>query len=202
MGYSYDAVDAEIKWTEVFCNGGPLPRLMSVQGDIHDSRGLPYYRHPIDEDGPPVVSWTPLIEKIKIQLEDEYKQSLNHCIIQKYRNGSDFIGRHSDKTIDILENSRILNFSLGATRYLELRDKKTKIIQLVPLLDNSVFVLDWEMNKRCTHAIKKDHTLQSPRISLTFRTIATFKLPNGTITGQGGNLSRKEIFDSFHKDNN
>lgn len=61
---------------------------------------------------------------------------------------------------------------------------------------NSVFVLGWETNKLFTHEVKADKRhaiLKRPdellcdeqRISLTFRSIATYITPTGAVFGQG-----------------
>jgi alkylated DNA repair dioxygenase AlkB len=48
-------------------------------------------------------------------------------LIQPYRTGAvraDYISEHSDKTIDVVRVSRIVNLSLGARRTMMLRTKK------------------------------------------------------------------------------
>ena len=49
---------------------------------------------------------------------------MNHVLIQLYRTGADFISEHSDKTIDVVRDSRIVNLSLGARRTMTLKTKK------------------------------------------------------------------------------
>jgi alkylated DNA repair dioxygenase AlkB len=44
--------------------------------------------------------------------------------VQYYRDGSDYISEHTDKTLDIKFDTSILNFSLGATRKMQLKSKK------------------------------------------------------------------------------
>lgn len=51
---------------------------------------------------------------------------MNHVLIQLYRNGKDGISEHSDKTIDVVRGSNIVNVSLGAQRFMTLRLKKDK----------------------------------------------------------------------------
>lgn len=54
------------------------------------------------------------------------KHPVNHVLIQFYRNGKDAISDHSDKTIDVVRGSNIVNVSLGAQRTMTLRLKKDK----------------------------------------------------------------------------
>jgi hypothetical protein len=43
---------------------------------------------------------------------------------QWHRTGTDYISEQSDKTIDVVHSSRIVNLSLGARRTMTLRTKK------------------------------------------------------------------------------
>jgi 2OG-Fe(II) oxygenase superfamily len=123
-------------------------------------------------------------------------------LIQLYRTGADYISEHSDKTIDVVRGSRIVNLSLGARRTMTLRTKKDvtgneqggdngdvtgvqRTTQRVPLPNNSLFVMGLETNSRWMHSVHtdkrpentKDPAERGPRISLTFRHIGTFLTP-------------------------
>lgn len=105
----------EVKWNTMRQKGRRVPREISIQGTItveNEDEYEPLYRHPADEQ-PKLVSWTPTALKIKERIEELVQQKLNHALIQYYKNGSDNIGEHSDKTLDILLGSNIVNFSLG-----------------------------------------------------------------------------------------
>ena len=104
-----------------------------------------------------------------------------------------------------------MNLSLGATRTMILKSKgdyvsrldeagatvpTRRLYQKITLLHNSVFVLGWQSNRDFLHSIRADKRLPAEktvgelahneqRISLTFRTIATFVDAAGRITGQG-----------------
>jgi hypothetical protein len=110
----YDLKD-EIKWNTMRQKGKRVPREVSIQGTItieNNDEYEPLYRHPADEQ-PELVSWTPTSLKIKEQIEEIIQQKINHGLIQYYKNGKDNIGEHSDKTLDILLQSNIVNYSLG-----------------------------------------------------------------------------------------
>ena len=51
---------------------------------------------------------------------------VNHVLIQLYRSGKDHISEHSDKTVDVVRGSNIVNVSIGAQRVMTLRLKKDK----------------------------------------------------------------------------
>jgi 2OG-Fe(II) oxygenase superfamily len=120
-------------------------------------------------------------------------------LIQLYRTGADYISEHSDKTIDVVRGSRIVNLSIGARRTMTLRTKKDvtandgyggaatvqRTKQRVPLPNNSLFVMGLDTNARWMHSVRtdmrpendKDAAERGPRISLTFRHIGTFLTP-------------------------
>jgi hypothetical protein len=123
-------------------------------------------------------------------------------LILLYRTGADYISEHSDKTIDVMRGSRIVNLSLGARRTVTLRAKKDvtgnvqggdngdatgvqRTTHRVPLPNNSLFVMGLETNARWMHSVHtdkrsentKDPAKRGPRISLTFRHIGTFLTP-------------------------
>lgn len=161
----------------------------------------PIYRHPMDDDID-LQEMTPTVLMIKNHIEILTNQSYNHVLIQYYRSGEDYISEHSDKTLDIAIGSKIVNFSIGATRQFFLKQKKDSPLNLVlpnstkdvnylltekiPLPHNSLFVLGWDTNRHFVHGIKQDKRLitlkaddeliyDCQRISLTFRCIETFR---------------------------
>lgn len=78
----------------------------------------------------------------------------------------------------------------------EVETPSKRLYQKITLPHNSVFVLGWQSNRDFLHSIRADKrmpSLKTPaelacgeqRISLTFRTIATFVDAAGNITGQG-----------------
>ncbi|CAF0980335.1 unnamed protein product [Adineta steineri] len=190
----------EVKWSTMRQKGKRVPRDISIQGTITIEDGdeyEPLYRHPADEQ-PELVSWTPTALKIKERIEEVIQQKLNHALVQYYKNGKDNIGEHSDKTLDILLGSYIVNYSLGAARTMTLINKKQYgVRQEFKLPHNSLFVLGWQTNREWHHAIRPDKRLitqkdpdevafYGERISLTLRTIATFlNRQTGQMYGQG-----------------
>lgn len=121
------SLQQEVKWNTMRQRGKRVPRDISIQGTItveNDEEIEPLYRHPADEQ-PELVSWTPTALKIKQRIEEVIQQKINHALIQYYKNGKDNIGEHSDKTLDILLGSYIVNYSLGehsrSTPFLEVK---------------------------------------------------------------------------------
>ena len=92
-------------------------------------RSVPLYRHPADEP-PTLVPYTPTAARIRDIVEKQLrdfgilsestaseldgnedtkeKPILNHALVQLYRNGTDYISEHADKTIDIVHDTPII----------------------------------------------------------------------------------------------
>jgi len=213
----FEKLRDEIRWQKMSHQGGDVPRLVSVQGEIGEDGSIPIYRHPADES-PPLLPFTPAVSLIRSEVEKRLGHKVNHCLIQFYRNGADYISEHSDKTLDIAPNSFIANVSLGALRVMTFRTKKPlkdqqalqdeeKIPRLsckVPLPHNSVCKMSLRTNMKWLHSIRQDkRALQEKseaelaydmgRISLTFRLIATFLDRGQTkIWGQGAVAKEKK----------
>ncbi|KAJ1450935.1 hypothetical protein M885DRAFT_530973 [Pelagophyceae sp. CCMP2097] len=194
----------EVAFSEMRHKGGAVPRRVAVQTDRFIRDGVfaePVYRHPVDFE-PPVSPVSRTVERLRSRSAALLKTELNHCLVQHYRNGSDHISEHADKTLDVLRHSAIANLSVGAQRTLVLRRKKRvgdvgpRPAVRVALPHASLFVLGPETNRLYTHEIRRDNRMESQksdaekacggeRVSLTFRCVATFRDENGNLFGQG-----------------
>ncbi|KAF3156658.1 hypothetical protein TWF569_005637 [Orbilia oligospora] len=122
---------SEVQWRVMYHRGGEVPRLVAVQGQIDEDGSFPIYRHPSDES-PPLLPFSKTVEEIRKHVEVRLGHKVNHVLIQLYRTGTDYISEHSDKTLDIVKGSGIVNVSLGAQRVMTLRTKKREREKLVP----------------------------------------------------------------------
>ncbi|KIY63854.1 hypothetical protein CYLTODRAFT_493575 [Cylindrobasidium torrendii FP15055 ss-10] len=186
----------EVRWETMHHRGGEVPRRVAVQGIIEPDGSIPVYRHPADES-PVLHPFTPTVAAIARVVSTKLNHPVNHVLIQHYRNGADFISEHSDKSIDIVRSSSIVNVSLGAQRTMFLRTKKDagpKRAVRVPLPHNSMFVLGLKSNRIWQHGIHADNRpektkeaeARGERISLTFRWIGTYLSEDSRlIWGQG-----------------
>lgn len=193
----------DVLWQKMLHVSGEVPRLVCVQGEIAEDGSIPVYRHPSDQS-PPLLHFSPKVKEIKDMVETIVGHSMNHVLIQLYRDGKDRIESHSDKTLDIVRGSSIVNVSFGAQRTMRLTTKtadakkaattkeekalaatKDKKTQLVPMPHGSVFVMGLKTNEAWLHGINPDKRREverseeetafgGQRISFTFRNIATF----------------------------
>jgi nicotinamidase-related amidase/alkylated DNA repair dioxygenase AlkB len=212
----FEKIRDEVLWQKMAHQGGEVPRLVGVQGKVEEDGSIPIYRHPADES-PPLSPFSPTVLTIKSEVEKKLGHSVNHVLIQFYRNGTDNISEHSDKTLDIVPNTFIANVSLGAQRTMVFRtkkslkgpdstkdDEKPRESCRAPLPHNSLCKMGLETNKKWLHGIRPDKRMEREkseaelafdggRISLTFRNIGTYlDKTQLKIWGQGATAKRKE----------
>ncbi|PKS07429.1 hypothetical protein jhhlp_006032 [Lomentospora prolificans] len=119
----FEKLKDEIDWKRMSHLGGEVPRLVAVQGHVEADGSMPVYRHPADES-PPLKPFSATVLRLKEHVEKHLGHTVNHVLIQLYRDGKDYISEHSDKTLDIVKGSSIANLSLGAERTMVFRTKR------------------------------------------------------------------------------
>jgi alkylated DNA repair dioxygenase AlkB len=202
----FEELRTEVNWQKMYHQNGEVPRLVCCQGTVSTDGSMPVYRHPSDQSVP-LQPWTTNVDLVRKAAEDVVGHELNHVLIQLYRGGSDFISEHSDKTLDVVPGSNIVNVSFGAQRTMRLRTKRRvlegagepppRTAHRVPLPHNSMITMSLATNAEYLHGINADKRQErelaqaekaydGERISLTFRQIATFINQNSSlIWGQG-----------------
>lgn len=126
------------------------------------------------------LPWTASLQKIKTDIE---KELTNHSIttdftsvlINKYRDGNDSLGWHSDNEKELGIEPAIASISLGGPRTFQLRlkDDHKKKIQ-IELNNGSLLVMRGKTQELWQHQIPKrsaEGAVLTPRINLTFRHI-------------------------------
>ncbi|KAF2643588.1 hypothetical protein P280DRAFT_467591 [Massarina eburnea CBS 473.64] len=214
----------EVRWQKMLHQQGEVPRLVCCQGEFGADGSMPVYRHPSDQILP-LLHFSPKVQVIRKQAEKLVGHPLNHVLIQLYRSGNDYISEHSDKTLDIVKGSSIVNISFGAQRTMRLRTKKAakapeasgskdeRETQRVAMPHNSIFVLGLKSNEKWLHGIMADKRLPHERsqaenaysgirVSLTFRQIGTFlDAKSSVIWGQGAtSKDQREASDVINND--
>jgi alkylated DNA repair dioxygenase AlkB len=117
--------------------------------------------------------YPPVIKKISNQVTKFSGQHFNSVLLNRYRNGSDKIGWHSDNEKCLGEIINIATISLGAKRHLLTKrpgDKKSVELELE---HGSLLLMKHPFQHKWLHCIPPRKLQNDERISLTFRTIVT-----------------------------
>lgn len=107
--------------------------------------------------------------KIKKLTGEDY----NFVLINRYKDGYDSIGPHSDDEKDLGDKPSIIGINFGAERRIIFESKKqTSILPNsveLNLKHGSLYIMNHPTNKYWKHSIPKDINIKTPRINLTFR---------------------------------
>jgi alkylated DNA repair dioxygenase AlkB len=142
---------------------------------LHQNGNYPYYRYTGSEHDPVPLEYPPWLNEIRLRIEKVVGHQLNHSVVSRYRDGSDYIGDHQDKTGSLAEGSTIAIISLGAPRRFVLKHKTTKVKEELTLLPGSLLCLDWNDNLTHVHSIPKTARPCGERISVTFRMVTEMR---------------------------
>jgi alkylated DNA repair dioxygenase AlkB len=115
------------------------------------------------------IPLTPNIEELLNLVNSTFNSDFNGILVNKYANGEDYIGKHSDDETS-LSNIGVVCVSYGATRKFRIRDKLTgKIVIDVPTTSGEIWIMGGDFQKEFTHEIPIEKKIKQPRISFTFR---------------------------------
>ena len=162
-----DRLDKELLWRQesikIFGKLVPQPRLISWQSD------LPYKYSGLILDPTP---WISTILELKKKVEAASGEHFNSCLINKYRDGSDYMGWHRDNEKELGPNPVVSSLSFGAERVFKFRKKEDKSSKVsISLKNGSLLVMGGTCQHEWEHGISKTSRPIEPRINVTFRRI-------------------------------
>lgn len=143
----------------------PLPRLSAWYGDTNK----PYTYSGIKLNPLP---WTEELLKIKETIEKEAKVKFSSVLLNRYRDGQDYVGWHTDSEKELGKNPIIASVNFGATRKFQLRridDHKEKFE--VELKHGTFLVMGGATQHFWQHQVPKTAVKIGERLNLTFRVI-------------------------------
>ena len=101
-------------------------------------------------------------------MTDAPKLNINSVLINKYRNGDDYIKRHRDSTV-FGDSPTILNLSIGGPRDIVFTENATNKNIKVTLYSGSMLVMHGNSQSTNVHEIPRSKTQNNVRYSLTWR---------------------------------
>ncbi len=143
----------------------PLPRLSAWYGDTNK----PYSYSGITLNPLP---WTKELLEIKEKIETEAKVEFSSVLLNRYRDGKDYVGWHTDAEKELGRNPIIGSVNFGATRRFQLRridDHSDKFE--VELNHGSFLLMGGATQHYWQHQVPKTSQMIGERLNLTFRVI-------------------------------
>ena len=118
------------------------------------------------------LKWTQTLLEIKDKIENKIKSPLNSLLINRYKNGNDKVGWHSDDEPELSSDSPIASLTLGQERDFQFRMKGVtgENITVKPE-SGSVLIMHPPLQEYWEHSIPPRKGHNNPRINLTFRHI-------------------------------
>lgn len=154
----------DVEWRQERAYGRPMPRLNAWFADP----GVAYAYSGLRFVG---TGWPEWLLPVKQIVEKVAAASFNSLLLNRYRDGQDSIGFHSDAEPELGPNPLIATLSLGAEREFVLKHRSNKETKTYQLHHGSLLVMGGSTQHFWLHGVPKTRTLTTERISLTYRQI-------------------------------
>ena len=115
------------------------------------------------------------LEKLLEKVNRKFDADFNGILVNRYEDGTETIGAHSDDEKGLGKGGKVVGISLGAKRIMRFRSKKTplnidgKKYFDMEMPNGCLFIMDGDFQKEFTHEIPAQKKVTEIRISLTFR---------------------------------
>jgi alkylated DNA repair dioxygenase AlkB len=117
-------------------------------------------------------AWPGILLTIRARLADELGLDFNSVLANRYRDGRDAMGWHSDDERELGSAPTIASLSLGATRRFVLKHRLHPERKLaLDLPRGSLLVMSGATQRHYRHALPRTARPVGERINLTFRRI-------------------------------
>lgn len=118
------------------------------------------------------LPWTPALRSLRERLQREGIGRFNSVLANRYRDGSDSMGWHSDDEGELGPQPVIASISLGATRRFRLRHRTDPSQRVELMLEHgSLLLMRGATQANYRHDLPKTARPVGERINLTFRWI-------------------------------
>jgi len=157
----------EIVWERhrirLFGREHDVPRLSCWIGDVDA-----HYRYSGSDFVP--RPWTPTLAMLRARIEEACGARFNSVLANRYRDGRDSMGWHSDDEAELGAEPVIASLSLGAQRRFLLRHRRDPVLRWEAALPNgSLLVMHGPTQANYRHQLPKTARPVGERINLTFR---------------------------------
>jgi alkylated DNA repair dioxygenase AlkB len=113
-----------------------------------------------------------VLERLWRRVDEVTDHQFNHVLVNRYRDGSDSMGWHSDDEPELGPDPPVASLSLGATRRFVLKPRRgPSRARSLDLTSGSLLFLGGPCQHRYRHAVPKQPNACGERINLTFRRV-------------------------------
>ncbi|MCL1127062.1 alpha-ketoglutarate-dependent dioxygenase AlkB family protein [Shewanella surugensis] len=120
------------------------------------------------------LPWPLYANKLRDKLQRDFGFNANGVLVNRYNDGVDSMGWHSDDEPEIQPRSDIVSVSLGASRDFFIRHKKTQQQHKIMLNSGDMLIMNWPMQDEWEHSLPKRKRVEAPRYNFTFRCVLPY----------------------------
>jgi alkylated DNA repair dioxygenase AlkB len=113
----------------------------------------------------------PELDAVRRQVADAAGAAFNSLLLNRYRDGQDGIGFHTDAEPELGENPVVATVSFGSERDFVLKHRKSRETITYRVGHGSLLVMGGNSQHHWLHAVPRTTAEVGERISLTFRRI-------------------------------
>lgn len=166
LGVLLDGLPWEVHRIRLFGRQVDSPRLSCWIGDadaVYRYSGTRFEPHP----------WPAALAELRERLQAETGARFNSVLANRYRDGRDAMGWHSDDEPELGPQPLIASISLGAERRFLLKHRREAGYRAgLPLPHGSLLLMAGDTQRNYRHALPRTAKPVGERINLTFRWIA------------------------------
>ncbi len=115
--------------------------------------------------------WLPSLAAVRERVVRAAGAAFNSVLANRYRDGRDSMGWHSDDEAELGPEPVIASLSLGAARRFVLGHRRRKLRRELELTHGSLLVMRGSTQRHWRHALPKTAHAVGERVNLTFRCI-------------------------------
>ena len=117
------------------------------------------------------VEYPDFINSIKMKAESHFDSKFNSVLLNRYKDGTQWHGYHSDNEKELGKVINICSISFGASRDFIFKSKKDKIKKNISLQNGSALYMMHPTQNNYKHSLPKRLKVLNERVNLTFRNI-------------------------------
>lgn len=157
-----DAADWQQERFSMFGRLVVAPRLTAWYGEP----GTTYRYSGVDR---PAGTWLPPIRDLAAQVAQAVGWRFNYVLVNRYRDGGDMLGWHSDDEADLGKTPVLAAISVGAERVFRMRPRSGGASTACVLGHGSLLVMWGNSQRDYKHCLPRTRRSVSERLSFTFR---------------------------------
>ena len=136
----------------------------TISDDIH-------YNYKVAGGSPPNQVMCNRLKYITNKVNKTLNTNFNTILLNKYKDGDDYISYHKDKETGWVEKTGFATLAFGAERDFQLKSIESNEVNTILHKNNMLIYLPYPMNHNYLHSVPKRKKCRTSRISLTFREI-------------------------------